>query len=71
MKEIDIAGITQIVNNKFHYCFSVEFVMSDGREFSTYIWAKNWDEANEMVKAIKMTARIGGQITGIFPSATE
>lgn len=66
MKEIDKEGIKIKVNGTDYYKFGVEYIMPDGTEWGFDIWAKDWKEADERIKMIKLTARNNGQTVEIF-----
>jgi len=40
--------------------FSVDF-STDGKRFSTYIYALSWEHAESMVEGLKATAHVSGQ----------
>lgn len=62
MKQIDETGIKTVVNDITYYQFDCVYVMEDGSEWTFNIWAKDWQDADERIKMIKLTVRNSGQI---------
>lgn len=68
MKEIDKDGIKSEEDGIIYYKFWCEYIMPDGTEWSFDIWAKDWEDADERIKMIKLTLRNGGQVMGMADS---
>ena len=71
MKEIDESGQNVIVDGVPYYTFSCEYVTNDGKEWSFNIFAKDWQDADERIKAIKLTVRNSGQVIEMFPFESD
>jgi len=70
LKEIDIEGESVKGRDGLpYYKFSGEYIMPDGSEWSFDIWAKDWQDADERIKAIKLTVRNGGQTCETIPAS--
>ena len=70
LKEIDTDG--ESVNGRDgtpYYKFGCDYVMPDGTEWGFDIWAKDWMDADERIRAIKLTVRNGGQIIETIPDS--
>ena len=46
--------------------FSVNFDF-DGHQWEVDIWARDWDEAERELQALKQTGRVTGEIMGSIP----
>lgn len=67
-KQIDPEGEKVLgLDGSLYYKFGCEYLMPDGKEWSFYIWAKDWEEADLRIKMIKDTVRNGGQIIESIP----
>ena len=70
MKEIDLEGENVKGGDGLpYYKFGCDYIMPDGSEWSFDVYAKDWQDADERIKAIKLTVRNSGQICETIPAS--